>query len=96
VVVLAGIARDKDAAACADKILVAMDAPFRIGEHELQMTVSIGVAIYPDDAADADSLLKCADLAMYQAKYGGRNTFKCFAAGMNRKAGTDDGTAGPR
>jgi diguanylate cyclase (GGDEF)-like protein/PAS domain S-box-containing protein len=95
VVVLAGIARSKDAAACADKILIAMDAPLQIGEHELQMTVSIGVAIFPDDAADADSLLKCADLAMYQAKYAGRNTFRCFAAGMDRNAKTDDGASAP-
>jgi diguanylate cyclase (GGDEF)-like protein/PAS domain S-box-containing protein len=81
VVVLAGIARLKDAMACADKILVAMDAPFLVGEHELRISASIGVAVFPDDAADADALLRCADFAMYQAKTDGRNNFKCFAPG---------------
>ncbi len=87
VVVLAGIMRIKDAVACADKILLALDEPFLVGDHELRISASIGVAIFPDDAADADSLLRCADLAMYQAKYDGRNTFKCFTAGGGRATG---------
>jgi two-component system CheB/CheR fusion protein len=86
-VVLAGILRVVDAVSCADKILLALDAPFLVGDHELRISASIGVAIFPDDAADAESLLRCADFAMYQAKYDGRNTFKCFAAGAGRAAG---------
>jgi len=61
-VVLAGIARVKDAVACADKMLAALDAPFLVGEHELRVSASIGVAIFPDDASDADALLRCADV----------------------------------
>ncbi len=84
VVVLAGVARATDAVACATKILVALDAPFLLGDHELRISASIGVAVYPDGAADADALLRCADFAMYQAKYDGRNTFKCFTADVAR------------
>jgi diguanylate cyclase (GGDEF)-like protein len=82
VVLLADIVRIKDAVACAEKILAALEAPYRIGEHELRLTASIGVAIFPDDAAEADALLKCADTAMYQAKYQGRNNYKLFTHGL--------------
>ncbi len=79
VVLLADIVRISDAAACADKILAALDAPYRLGEHELRLTASIGVAIFPDDATDGDALLRCADVAMYRAKDEGRNNFRLFA-----------------
>jgi diguanylate cyclase (GGDEF)-like protein/PAS domain S-box-containing protein len=82
VVLLADIVRIKDAVACAEKMLTALEAPYRIGEHELRLTASIGVAIFPDDAAEGDALLKCADTAMYQAKYQGRNNYKLFANGL--------------
>jgi diguanylate cyclase (GGDEF)-like protein/PAS domain S-box-containing protein len=82
VVLLADIMRIKDAVACAEKMLAALEAPYRIGEHELRLTASIGVAIFPDDAAEADALLKCADTAMYQAKYQGRNNYKLFTHGL--------------
>ncbi|MDB6082885.1 MAG: hypothetical protein JWN43_766 [Gammaproteobacteria bacterium] len=88
VVLLADIVRVKDAAACAEKMLAALDAVYRIGEHELRVTASIGVAIFPDDAADGDALLKCADFAMYQAKYHGRNNYKLFTQGSELD-GTD-------
>jgi diguanylate cyclase (GGDEF)-like protein/PAS domain S-box-containing protein len=82
VVLLADIVRIKDAVACAEKMLTALEAPYRIGEHELRLTASIGVAIFPDDAAEGDALLKCADTAMYQAKYQGRNNYKLFMHGL--------------
>ncbi|HWJ34295.1 MAG TPA: diguanylate cyclase [Steroidobacteraceae bacterium] len=78
VVLLVDIVRIKDAIACAEKILTALDATYRIGDHELRLTASVGVAIFPDDAAEGDALLRCADLAMYQAKYHGRNNYKLF------------------
>jgi diguanylate cyclase (GGDEF)-like protein len=82
VVLLADIVRIKDAVACAQKMLTALEAPYRIGEHELRLTASIGVAIFPDDAAEGEALLKCADTAMYQAKYQGRNNYKLFKHGL--------------
>jgi diguanylate cyclase (GGDEF)-like protein/PAS domain S-box-containing protein len=78
VVLLADIVRIKDAVACAEKLLGALEAPYRIGEHELRVSASIGVAIFPDDAKEAEALLRCADSAMYQAKYHGRNNYKLF------------------
>ena len=78
VVLLADIVHIKDAVACAEKLIVALEAPYRIGEHELCVSASIGVAIFPDDAKEAEALLRCADFAMYQAKYHGRNNFKLF------------------
>jgi diguanylate cyclase (GGDEF)-like protein len=81
VVLLADIVRIDDATVCAEKILAALDTPYRIGEHEMRLTASIGVAIFPNDAVDGDALLRCADFAMYQAKYNGRNNCRLFASG---------------
>jgi len=80
VVLLADIVHIRDAVTCAEKLLGALEAPYRIGEHELRLSASIGVAIFPDDAREADALLRCADFAMYQAKYHGRNNYKLFNA----------------
>jgi len=78
VVLLADIVHIKDAVACAEKLLGELEAPYRIGEHDLRISASIGVAIFPDDAREAEALLRCADFAMYQAKYHGRNNYKLF------------------
>ena len=79
VVLLSDIHRIQDATACAGNILSALETPYSLGEHALTITSSIGVAIFPDDAADADTLLRCADYAMYQAKYNGRNNFRLYS-----------------
>ncbi len=91
VVLLPDIVHIEDAVSCAQKILRALEAPYRIGGHELRLSASIGVAIYPDDAGDGEGLLRCADAAMYQAKYEGRNGFKLFS-----QARRDDAAAGSR
>jgi diguanylate cyclase (GGDEF)-like protein/PAS domain S-box-containing protein len=78
VVLLPDIVHIKDAVTCAEKVLGALEAPYQIGEHELRLSASIGVAIFPDDAREAEALLRCADFAMYQAKYHGRNNYKLF------------------
>ncbi len=57
--------------------------PFAIGGHDLTVTPSIGISIYPQDGTDIETLLKNADVAMYKAKELGRNTFQFFAADMN-------------
>lgn len=66
------------AASVAKKLLQAALLPFQIEQHELTVTPSIGIALYPKDGADLDSLSKCADAAMYRAKGDGRNSYRFF------------------
>ena len=58
----------------ADQIIASFDEPFQVGSHQLSTSVSIGIALTPDDGEDVVSLLKHADIAMYSAK--GRNRKK--------------------
>jgi diguanylate cyclase (GGDEF)-like protein len=62
----------------ARKIMEVMSGPHLLGDVERTVSFSIGAAIYPDDAADADMLTQCADQAMYLAKDSGRNAFKLY------------------
>ncbi len=75
--------RAEGAVHVAGKILKAFSEPFLVEGHELNVTPSIGIAVYPVDGPDAESLLKCADAAMYRAKHDGRNTFRFFTAEMH-------------
>lgn len=70
----------------ASKILESLDQPFQLEGRELRNSGSIGIAIWPDDGGDFDTLLKKADTAMYQAKAGGRNAFRFFTEQMNADA----------
>jgi len=70
----------------ARKVLKNLSDPFVIDGHELQVTPSIGVAIYPEDGSTIDALLKNADMAMYAAKDGGRATYHFFTPELNRRA----------
>lgn len=83
VVVLADIRGGEDAAMVASKILDAHLPPFCLGEFELNVSPSIGIAVYPDNGRDADTLIKNADSAMYSAKQKGRNNFQYFTGAMN-------------
>jgi diguanylate cyclase (GGDEF)-like protein/PAS domain S-box-containing protein len=67
------------------RILDTVAQPLMIEGHEFFPTCSIGVAAYPDDGADADTLMMHADIAMYRAKETGRNNFQFFASSMNEK-----------
>lgn len=73
----------EDAALSAQKLLAALDPPHRIDQHELHISVSIGISIYPNDGQDAETLIKNADTAMYHAKASGRNNYKLFEQSMN-------------
>jgi diguanylate cyclase (GGDEF)-like protein/PAS domain S-box-containing protein len=70
----------------AEKVLNVLRAPFHVSGYVLSISASIGISLYPDDAADVDVLLKHADLAMYQAKSRGRNNFQFFDATMDLRA----------
>jgi diguanylate cyclase (GGDEF)-like protein len=75
---------DSDAiSAAAAKIIEAMDVPFAVEGQELAVSVSAGIAVYPDDGLDFDTLLKKADTAMYHAKESGRGTYRFFSEQMN-------------
>jgi len=70
----------------ATRLLAAVARPHTIAGHDLHVTASIGVSIYPDDGMDAETLIKNADTAMYQAKENGRQNFQYFKPAMNVRA----------
>ena len=76
----------QDASLLAEKILKSLLEPINIKGHILYISSSIGIALYPEDADDAISLLKYADAAMYKAKDEGRNKFEFYSAEMTRAA----------
>ncbi len=67
----------------ANKIKEVLNTPFNLRGHEMAVTASIGMTIYPDDASDTETLIQYADTAMYGAKHAGRNTYRFFTAQMN-------------
>ena len=74
------------AALVANKVRDVLRAPFDLQGHEVVVTASIGITVHPDDASDPETLLKCADTAMYRAKQAGRDTSRFFTAQMNAEA----------
>lgn len=78
VVLLSEIDGAKDAVASADKLLRTLAEPYVIAGQTLQVTASIGIALYPKDGRDVVALLRSADYAMYAAKRLGRNQVQCF------------------
>jgi len=86
VVLLSEIENPQDAITLAQKILNALAEPHRVGDHELRITTSIGISLYPDHGVDACSLLHHADMAMYHAKSSGCNHYQLFSADMNALA----------
>ncbi|HZX15861.1 MAG TPA: EAL domain-containing protein [Pseudomonas sp.] len=82
VVLLSENQTDEDATLTAEKILNTLAMPHNIGQ-QLHVTSSIGISTYPNDAKDAESLIKNADTAMYQAKEEGRNNYQFFRHEMN-------------
>ena len=85
VVIVSPSATGEDAVAIAQRANAALRAPLRIGEVEVHLTSSIGVAYYPTDANSAERLLARADAAMYCAKQRGRNNVQRFAQGMDSR-----------
>ncbi len=77
------VAEPDEMAISAGKMLSAFNEPFMIGGHELHVSTSIGISIYPDDGKDAADLLKHADMAMYHSKESGRNNFQFYEPAMN-------------
>ncbi|HWQ37157.1 MAG TPA: 7TM diverse intracellular signaling domain-containing protein [Burkholderiales bacterium] len=85
-VILLGSLRDAaEAALVADKIARALARPIALDQHRLRTSTSIGIALYPQDGSTMESLLRCADVAMYRAKQAGGNTFYFFLEGAQRQ-----------
>ena len=86
VILLAEIEQPQDAARVADTLLASLAMPHMIEGHELHVTVSIGISVYPNDGIDLDAVLQNADTAMFHAKSCGRNNYQFFRADMNTRA----------
>ena len=79
--------RDADAAAhVAEHVLTVLREPMRIDGHQLTITITIGIAMIPDDGSDAGLLVQRADQAMYRAKQQGRNTYRFYGDAVNARA----------
>lgn len=75
-----------DVGQVAGKILESLHLPVDLGATTVHSTMSIGIALFPQDAADANELMRNADAALYEAKVGGRNSYNFFDQSMNQRA----------
>ncbi len=86
IIILSEIKQAEDAAKVAQRILGALSKEFILNTYEIFISASIGIAIYPDDGKDVESLLKNADAAMYHAKSEGKNNYQYYRQSMNASA----------
>lgn len=87
-IILQEISSTHDAAGVAIHIIKKLEEVFHIGEHEILISASIGITVYPDDASTSTQMLSNADMSMYQAKEAGRNTYRFYTEEMNREMKT--------
>jgi len=85
-VLLVDLRSPVDTSRVARRIIARIAEPFAVGPHELFVTASLGMSVYPDDGDDAEQLLRHADAAMYEAKRKGKNTFQFFTADLHAAA----------
>jgi diguanylate cyclase (GGDEF)-like protein len=86
VVLLSQIGTTEDAARVADKLITGLSQPYGVEGHELQVTASVGICIYPDNGTQPNVLLRNADASMYSAKEGGRNRYQFYSEDMTVRA----------
>ena len=80
------VTHNEDAADMARRIIEAISAPWLHAGEQMTSNASIGIAMHPNDGANAEELLRNSDLAMYRAKHDGGNVFRFYASDMNRRA----------
>ncbi len=85
-ILLSEVDQPEDAGVIAEKIVTSLAEPHFIAGHELQLTASVGIALYPEDGQDAQSLIMRADTAMYHAKNTGRNRYGFYRHDMEAPA----------
>ncbi|HXH38059.1 MAG TPA: diguanylate cyclase, partial [Thermoanaerobaculia bacterium] len=85
-IILAELRQPEDAVSVAEKLIRAVVQPLSIAGTTIEVSASIGIALFPDDGSDAESLLRNADSAMYRAKESGRNTYQLCTDDMKRRA----------
>lgn len=78
VMLISGPNSEKDAAIVADKVVEQIAQPFMLGENEMHISSSVGISYFPENGEDIPTLLKHADIAMYEAKQNGKNQFRAF------------------
>lgn len=88
VVLLPEVEAAQDATISAEKFIKAVAEPHLIGDHQLHVTLSIGISLYPDDGNDVETVVRNADIAMYYAKNKGRNSCQRFTPDLNTHAAT--------
>jgi diguanylate cyclase (GGDEF)-like protein len=82
IVVLSGLGDPRDAAIIGSKIVRELSKPVHVERHELDISCSVGISVYPEDGRDVNTLVVNADVAMYHAKKSGRNNYQFFVPGM--------------
>jgi diguanylate cyclase (GGDEF)-like protein/PAS domain S-box-containing protein len=86
VILLSEVAHAADAAISAAKIIAELKKAHKIGRHRLRISASVGLSTYPNDGEDAETLIKNADTAMYEAKQSGREKYRFFRSQMSLQA----------
>ncbi|MBE0497015.1 MAG: EAL domain-containing protein [Campylobacterales bacterium] len=83
--ILANITKNEALFDILNRMIETVNAPLHVNHHELTIGCSLGIALYPEDGTSTAELIKNADIAMYEAKHKGRNTFQCFNREMDEK-----------
>lgn len=88
-ILLSDLQSADEAVGVAAKLLASLERAFRVHERDVHSSGSLGLAFYPDDAQDSDTLLRYADLAMYQAKQAGRGAYACYSQDLDKRVHED-------